>query len=124
MARASFWMRWHRPSLPCCALCLASSVDLMQHHASSSAAAAAKLDLPKLRCEFASRLAPLAVPPAQQELVTCAFAHFAGVMDEYQFPKYNLDVDSFANDLVQACLCSRRGSESGLFRGVAEKAKE
>ena len=64
--------------------------------------AGGKLDLMEMRQHFACRLATMVVVPDQCVLVDAAFMRFRSTMDEYLFPKYNLDVDSFASDLLHA----------------------
>ena len=64
--------------------------------------ASGKLALVGMRQSVACRLAIMVVAPDQCVLVDAAFERFRSTMDEYQFPKYNLDVDSFASDLLYA----------------------
>ena len=63
---------------------------------------ATKIALGGHREHFARRLSVLAVAEEYCSALTACFKRFRSMMEEYQFPKYNLDVDSFVNDLWQA----------------------
>ena len=63
-----------------------------------------QIDIATLRAEFSSCLAPMAVAPAYHAVIASAFELFTATLEEYEFPKYNIDVESFANDLLQAAM--------------------
>ena len=78
------------------------------------------VDLCILRRDFACKLATMAVASQHCELVRICFSKFDKVLDEYQFPKYNIDVDSFANDL----LCAETGKRIAEKERVLEETRQ
>ena len=64
--------------------------------------ASIKSSLTELRQQFAWKLAVMTVDQSLYAMVNECFGKFGVIMEEYQFPKYQLDVESFVNDLLQA----------------------
>ena len=76
------------------------------------------MDLNSLRAQLADRLLTLCVSPDAIALARNAASNFQRLLEEYSFPKYTLDIDCFATDMLAAASAEAQAASAASAQTV------